>query len=102
MEIHYDNSDKKSLAIIENITDLSINNNQNITSNNTINNINNNINNNKKIYSFLSITYGIIADIDLESEKIRFMGPLRFDIYGLIRFLNLRTYKGILYYSTDP
>ncbi len=50
--------------------------------------------------SFLSITYGLLSDIDLESEKIRWMGPIRFTVWGFVRFFSLKAYSGSLYYST--
>ncbi|KAJ1911824.1 hypothetical protein H4219_005816 [Mycoemilia scoparia] len=49
-------------------------------------------------YCFLSVTWGIIADIDIESERLRWAGPARFDLYGLLRLLKLRKYKGRLHY----
>lgn len=39
----------------------------------------------KKFYSFLSIGWGLLADMDIESEGLRFMGGFRFTVYGLIR-----------------
>lgn len=57
---------------------------------------------------FLHISWGIIADVDIESEKIRGLGALRFTIYGLLRIGKLKTYKGKLWYlpkskcSTGP
>jgi sphingosine kinase len=43
--------------------------------------------------SFLTFSWGIIADIDIESEMIRFLGVLRNDIWALWRVLFLRSYK---------
>jgi sphingosine kinase len=43
--------------------------------------------------SFLTFTWSIIADIDIESEAIRFMGALRMDLWAVWRVLNLRTYR---------
>ena len=51
----------------------------------------------KKVYSFLSLTYGIIADIDLESEVLRCCGMLRTTLWGVHRWLFLRKYYGCLY-----
>lgn len=51
----------------------------------------------KKIYSFLSLTWGIIADIDLESECLRCLGgDMRFTIMGAIRWFWLREIYGSL------
>merc|ERR1711988_788747 len=40
----------------------------------------------------------MIADIDIESERFRYCGAMRFDIEGLTKTCNLRTYRGQLYY----
>ena len=40
------------------------------------------------IYSFLSVTWGLIADIDFESEKLRSIGAARFTVYTVIRLLS--------------
>ena len=37
------------------------------------------------LYSFLSIGWGLLADMDIQSERLRFMGGFRFTVYGLIR-----------------
>lgn len=48
---------------------------------------------------FLSIGWGIMADIDIESEKWRkTLGSNRFTLGGIIRSLKLRTYRGKLSY----
>ena len=45
-------------------------------------------------WSFLTFSWGIIADVDLESEVIRCLGILRNDIWAVYRIINLRTYRG--------
>lgn len=45
------------------------------------------------LYSFLSIGWGFLADIDIESEKLRAIGSQRFSIWSVARLLGLRTYK---------
>ena len=45
-----------------------------------------------KIYSFLSLTWSIIADCDINSEAIRCCGPPRFTIWGVWRCLFRRDY----------
>ena len=50
------------------------------------------------IFSFLSVTWGIISDVDIESEKYRFLGETRFLIGTLVRLVGLRIYKGQLSY----
>jgi Diacylglycerol kinase catalytic domain len=48
---------------------------------------------NKSYLSFLTFSWAYIADIDIESEAIRFMGFLRFDLWGALRVLTLRKYR---------
>lgn len=52
----------------------------------------------KDMYSFLSIGWGIMADIDIESERLRYLGEARFIVWSLIRTLGLRKYRGRLSY----
>lgn len=47
-------------------------------------------------FSFLSLEWAIIADLDIESEALRCLGAARFDVYGLIRAVALRKYRGRL------
>ena len=49
-----------------------------------------------RVYSFLGIEWAIIADVDYESEKYRFLGGFRFVVGALKRILNLKTYRGRL------
>ncbi|XP_024519675.1 sphingosine kinase 2 [Selaginella moellendorffii] len=55
-----------------------------------------------KFYSILLLTWGFVADVDIESEKYRWMGGLRFDFYSLIRILRLRRYNGVFAYVPAP
>ena len=48
--------------------------------------------------SFLTFSWAFIADVDIDSECIRFMGILRNDIWAVWRVLKLRTYKGTFSY----
>uniref|UniRef100_A0A1I7TLM3 DAGKc domain-containing protein n=1 Tax=Caenorhabditis tropicalis TaxID=1561998 RepID=A0A1I7TLM3_9PELO len=49
--------------------------------------------------SFLSIGWGLMADIDIESEKWRkSLGSFRFTAMGVVRSIVLRSYKGRLTY----
>jgi len=50
--------------------------------------------NGNRFYSFLSLGWAIISDVDIESERLRFLGSLRTDIYALMRIVNLRHYPG--------
>ncbi|KAJ1897149.1 hypothetical protein LPJ66_003557 [Kickxella alabastrina] len=49
-------------------------------------------------YCFLSMTWGLLADIDIESETMRWAGSARLDLYGTVRLMNLRYYGGRLHY----
>lgn len=51
-----------------------------------------------KIYSFLSLAWAIIADCDLNSEGLRWMGSPRFTVWGAYRCLCLRRYRGTVWY----
>lgn len=50
------------------------------------------------IFSFLSVGWGLISDIDIESEKLRMLGGQRFTIWSLARLIGLRSYAGKLWY----
>ncbi|EDV35060.1 uncharacterized protein Dana_GF22547, isoform C [Drosophila ananassae] len=50
------------------------------------------------MYSFLSVGWGLIADIDIESERLRSIGAQRFTLWAIKRLITLRTYKGKVYY----
>ncbi|XP_017852122.1 sphingosine kinase 2 [Drosophila busckii] len=50
------------------------------------------------MYSFLSIGWGLIADIDIESERLRSIGAQRFTLWAIRRLITLRSYQGKLYY----
>ena len=55
----------------------------------------------KKVYSFLTLTWSFIADVDLESEFLRCLGMFRVTLMGVIRWISLRKYYGTLYYLND-
>lgn len=57
---------------------------------------------NRQYYGFLSLSWAFISDVDIESDKLRYLGSLKNDIYALIRMLSLRTYKGKLSFAVDP
>jgi sphingosine kinase len=48
------------------------------------------------IYSFLSLTWGYLSDLDIGSENLRFLGGLRFEVYGVWRLIFVNKYKGNL------
>ncbi|XP_053309599.1 sphingosine kinase 1 [Spea bombifrons] len=52
----------------------------------------------KRIFSFLSLAWGFVSDVDIESEKYRFLGDLRFSVGTFVRLTALRTYRGRLSY----
>jgi len=53
--------------------------------------------------SFLVQLWAVLADIDIESERLRCMGNARFTVQGVIRAMALRRYRGrFSYYSYDP
>jgi sphingosine kinase len=49
-----------------------------------------------RVYSFLGIEWAIVADVDYESEKYRYLGGFRFTVGALKRICYLRTYHGSL------
>ena len=44
----------------------------------------------------MSLTWGIIADVDIHSEVIRFVGQSRYTIYGAYKILKGDTYHAKL------
>uniref|UniRef100_T1H2Z1 Uncharacterized protein n=1 Tax=Megaselia scalaris TaxID=36166 RepID=T1H2Z1_MEGSC len=50
------------------------------------------------MFSFLSIGWGLISDIDIESERLRYMGHPRFSLWSVRRLIGLRTYHGKISY----
>lgn len=50
------------------------------------------------MFSFLSVGWGLLADIDIESERFRAIGGQRFTVWSVARLLDLRTYKGKIWY----
>lgn len=52
-------------------------------------------------FSFLSFTSGLIADIDIESERLRWLGAARFTAYAVQRCLFPRRMRGTLLFRTS-
>jgi hypothetical protein len=48
-------------------------------------------------WSFLSISWGIVANVDIGSEKWRHLGALRILLGAIIEIVNLKTYHGFSY-----
>ncbi|CAM8992984.1 unnamed protein product [Rhodiola kirilowii] len=55
-----------------------------------------------KFFSVLMLAWGLVADIDIESEKYRWMGSLRLDVYALQRIFHLRKYNGHVSFVPAP
>nr|CAB3458335.1 unnamed protein product [Digitaria exilis] len=55
-----------------------------------------------RFFSVLMLTWGLVADVDIESEKYRWMGSARIDFYVLLRVLNLRRYNGRVLFVPAP
>ncbi|XP_008115402.1 sphingosine kinase 2 [Anolis carolinensis] len=53
-------------------------------------------------FSFLSVAWGFISDVDIESEKYRHMGSARFTLGTMVRLASLNTYRGRLSYLPAP
>nr|XP_034363248.1 sphingosine kinase 1 isoform X2 [Arvicanthis niloticus] len=51
-----------------------------------------------QLYSVLSLSWGFVADVDLESEKYRRLGEIRFTVGTFFRLASLRIYQGQLAY----
>lgn len=58
--------------------------------------------NNAEYHSFLSLSWGLISDVDIKSEKLKFIGALRFDLYALMLLSLLRTYRGKFSFIPHP
>lgn len=52
----------------------------------------------KKCYGFLSLSWCLIGDIDIESENLRWMGDTRFTVGAVKRVVVLRKYSGRISY----
>ncbi|XP_073302505.1 sphingosine kinase 1-like isoform X2 [Primulina huaijiensis] len=57
---------------------------------------------NIKFFSVLMLAWGLVADIDIESEKYRWMGSARLDVYAVQRILGLRKYDGSVFFVPAP
>ena len=54
--------------------------------------------NERVCWSFLSFAWGIVSDVDIESEVLRNLGSLRFTLWAIWRVLTLRKYAATLHY----
>ncbi|KAM0952421.1 putative sphingosine kinase [Dioscorea sansibarensis] len=55
-----------------------------------------------QFFSVLILTWGFMADVDIESEKYRWMGSARLGFYSLLRVMNLRKYHGCVKFVPAP
>lgn len=55
----------------------------------------------KRRIAFLSVTFGIVADTDIGSERLRCCGSSRFTLCGLIKIARNRAYQAKVTFSTD-
>ncbi|KAI9108522.1 hypothetical protein K1719_020406 [Acacia pycnantha] len=55
-----------------------------------------------RFFSVLMLAWGLVADIDIESESYRWMGSARFDFYALNRIFHLRQYSGRISFVPAP
>ncbi|KAK9051745.1 hypothetical protein SSX86_028373 [Deinandra increscens subsp. villosa] len=53
-------------------------------------------------FSVLMLAWGLVSDIDIESEKYRWMGSARIEFYALKRILRLREYNGSISFVPAP
>lgn len=56
----------------------------------------------KTYWAFLSIGWGLLSDIDIESESLRILGGHRFSVWAVVRALGLRKYRGKLKFKLLP
>ncbi|XP_069783172.1 sphingosine kinase 2-like isoform X2 [Narcine bancroftii] len=56
----------------------------------------------RRLFSFLSVALGFVADVDIESERYRALGPTRFTLGTLLRLASLRRYPARLSYLPAP
>ncbi|XP_050311620.1 sphingosine kinase 2-like [Anthonomus grandis grandis] len=54
------------------------------------------------LFSFLSVGWGLLSDIDIESERLRVLGGTRFTVWSVARLIGLRSYRGKLWYLPCP
>lgn len=45
------------------------------------------------IYSIFCLHWGLTSDIDIESECLRCLGEIRYEIWGYLSVINLRKYR---------
>ncbi|CAM9497312.1 unnamed protein product, partial [Hapterophycus canaliculatus] len=56
----------------------------------------------KKYLAFLNVGWGMISDVDIESEAYRWMGSNRFTFGTIVRIINLKHYRGRISFLPEP
>eukprot|EP00061_Rhincodon_typus_P001695 g15486.t1 len=56
----------------------------------------------RRHFSCLSVAWGFVADVDIESERFRGVGAARFSVGTLLCLASLRRYRGRLSYLPAP
>jgi len=54
---------------------------------------------NRVVYAFLQVSYGVMCDVDFDSEYLRALGDLRFAIYGVVNVVRKPLYYCRLYFE---
>jgi len=55
----------------------------------------------KVFFGHLSLSWGVMADTDIQSDNYRFVGRYKYYIAGLIRIIFVKKYHGHLYYLPE-
>lgn len=55
----------------------------------------------RRTFFFLAFSWGIIADVDFDSETMRWLGSFRFTVTAVKKIIKLKLYKGKLEYILD-
>lgn len=53
----------------------------------------------RPVYSFLSLEWALLGDIDMNSEFLRCLGGLRFEVYTVWRLIKMKRYRARITYS---
>lgn len=54
-----------------------------------------------EFHSFLGMNYGFIADVDINSEILRFLGNARFEVYSYLKALFPNQYNAELIFPKE-
>jgi hypothetical protein len=53
------------------------------------------------MYSIVGFLWALLADVDIESEKFRWMGSFRFTLQAIVRAFDIRRYRAKLWYTLE-